>query len=64
MKSERLKSMLLPIGLLWVAGVPFVEHLMRIEMPDFAGGFLRGVGIGMIIWAVILLKFTKSSKFR
>lgn len=52
--------MLLPIGLLWVAGIPFVEHLMKVEMPDLANGFFRGVGIGLIIAAVVMQRFTKS----
>jgi len=54
MKSKRLKSMLLPIGLLWVVGVSFVEYLVKVDMPDFVNGFLRGVGIGLIISAIVM----------
>lgn len=64
MKSEKLKLMLLPLGLFWMAGVPFVEHLMKIELPDFANGFSRGIGLGLIVSTVILQKFARSRNLR
>lgn len=63
MKTKRLKSMLLPIGLLLLAGVPFVEHLMKVEAPDLANGFFRGVGIGLIISAIVM-KLKRSRNLR
>lgn len=55
--------MLLPIGLLWVVGVPFVEYLVKVDMPDLVNGFLRGVGIGLIISAIVM-KLKRSRNLR
>ena len=62
MKNEKLKRMLLPVGLLCVSGVSMLGHITRVEVPDFVNGFLKGVGIALIISALFIQKHTKSCK--
>jgi len=59
-----IKNIWLTAGLLLLAGVPFVEHLMKVDMPDLVNGFLRGIGIGLIIAAIVMQKFTETKEFR
>ena len=56
MKNERLKRMLLPIGLLFVSGISFVEHFVKLEVSDFAQGFLKGVGIAIMLSGLIFMQ--------
>jgi hypothetical protein len=60
MKSKKNISILLPIGLLLVSGVSFITHLAKLEVPDFADGFIKGIGIGLMILALVMQKFTGS----
>jgi hypothetical protein len=62
MKYEKLKRMLLPMGLLCVSGVSMLELFMRVEVPDFVNGFLKGVGIALIISALFIQRSTKFCK--
>lgn len=54
--------MLLSVGLLLVTGVSLITHLAKLEVPDFADGFIKGVGIGLMILALVMQKFTGSCK--
>jgi hypothetical protein len=62
MKNEKLKRMLLPIGLLCVSGVSMLGQLTRVEVPDFVNGFLKGLGIALIISALFIQRSTKFCK--
>ncbi len=55
MKIENLSKFLLPIGLFFLSATIAVTHFTKV--PDFAGGLLKGVAIGLIVVAV-------SQKFR
>lgn len=48
-------SPLLPIGLL-VMSAPFVINRFT-EISDFDDGILRGIGVGLILLALLLPKF-------
>lgn len=60
---KKLTKLMLPFGLLLVAGVPLAERLTGTALPDGAKGFLIGLGIGLMIVALIMQKFKKSFKF-
>jgi len=50
MKNQNLKRLLLPIGLLLISASFIIKHFM--DVPDFIDGFLKGVGIGLLILAL------------
>ena len=55
MKTKYLKSLLLPIGILFFATASIVTHF--IKMPDSANGFFKGFGIGIMLLGIIARKF-------
>jgi hypothetical protein len=54
MKNDKLKRMLLPIGLLCATGVPMIGHLIKMEVPDSVDGFFKGVGIALLLCSLFL----------
>lgn len=62
MKNKKNISVLLPIGLLLITGVAFMTHLLKIEVPDSIDGFIKGIGIGLMILVLVMQKFRGSCK--
>jgi len=56
MKKESLKRMLLPIGLLCVSGISFIEHFVKLEISDFTQGFVQGIGIAIMLLCLIFMR--------
>jgi hypothetical protein len=56
MKNETLKRLLLPIGLLCITGISFFEHFIKLEVSDFAQGFLKGIGIALMLLGVLFMQ--------
>ena len=56
MKMETLKRMMLPIGLLCITGISFIEHFIKLEVSDFTQGFLNGVGIALMLLSVLFMQ--------
>jgi hypothetical protein len=59
MKNEKLKTMLLPIGL-FVTSFSLMARFIHIELPDVVDGFFKGVGITLIVMAILTQKCENS----
>lgn len=51
MKTVNVSLLLVSIGLLWISGVLILSRYA--SLPDIADGFLMGIGIGIMILALI-----------
>ena len=58
MKKQNSISPLLPAGLLFMSATFIIGHFANI--PDLAGGLLKGIAIGLILLALPLPKFRKT----
>lgn len=56
MKNETLKRMLVPVGLLFVSGISFIEHFVKLEGSDSIEGFLKGIGIAIMLAGVLFMQ--------
>ncbi|NCD69378.1 hypothetical protein [Mucilaginibacter agri] len=50
---------LIPIGLLIISASFVVKHFAAV--PDFADGFLKGIGIGILVLSLIFLSRSKQT---
>lgn len=53
-------KMMLPIGLLLIAGTSIINRFV-VVLPDFATGSLMGIGIGLMIVSIIKQNRAKAS---
>ena len=56
MKNKTLRRMLLPIGLLLVNGISFTNHFAKVDVSDFTDGFLKGIGIALMLLGVFFMR--------
>lgn len=56
MKNETMKRMLLPIGLLLVTGISFIEHFIQLRVSDFAQVFVQVIGIAIMLLGLVFIQ--------